>query len=41
MVEATWAETGVLSYQRLVTEDGQFVHLYQKYVNADSAVSQF
>jgi quinol monooxygenase YgiN len=39
MVEATRAETGVLSYHRFVSEDGQSVHLYEKYVDADAAVS--
>jgi quinol monooxygenase YgiN len=39
MAEATRAEEGVLSYQRFVTEDGQSIHLYEKYVDADAAVS--
>jgi quinol monooxygenase YgiN len=35
MVEATREEPGTLSYERFVTDDGKFVHVYERY--ADSA----
>jgi quinol monooxygenase YgiN len=37
MVRSTRDETGVLSYQRFVTDDGRFVHVYERY--ADSATA--
>ena len=37
MVEATREEPGALSYERFVTDDGKFVHVYERY--ADSAAA--
>ena len=37
MVEATREEPGTLSYERFVTDDGKFVHVYERY--ADSAAA--
>lgn len=37
MVEFTRSEPGVLSYQRFASEDGKFVHGYERY--ADSAAA--
>jgi quinol monooxygenase YgiN len=39
MVDFTRTESGVLSYQRFVSEDGNFAHVYERY--ADSAAAQF
>ena len=39
MVESTRAEPGVLSYQRCVSDDGQFVHAYERYANSTAAVA--
>src|SRR5258708_13916024 len=39
MVESTRAEPGVLSYQRFVSDDGQFVHAYERYANSTAAVA--
>src|SRR3989442_507266 len=38
MVESTRAEPGVLSYQRFVSDDGKFVHVYERYANSAAAV---
>ena len=39
MVESTRAEPGVLSYQRFVSDDGRFVHAYERYANSTAAVA--
>jgi quinol monooxygenase YgiN len=39
MVEATRDEPGVLSYERFVTDDGRFVHVYERYVDSIAALS--
>jgi quinol monooxygenase YgiN len=39
MVESTRAEPGVLSYQRFVSDDGHFVHAYERYANSTAAVA--
>ena len=39
MVEATRVEPGVLSYQRFVSDDGKFVHAYERYANSTAAVA--
>src|SRR5256885_2027123 len=39
MVEATRGEPGVLSYERFVSEDGQVVHVYERYVDSAAAVA--
>jgi quinol monooxygenase YgiN len=37
MVAATRRETGVLSFQRFVSEDGSRVHIYERYADSDAA----
>ena len=37
IVEVTREEAGTLSYERFVTDDGKFVHVYERY--ADSAAA--
>jgi quinol monooxygenase YgiN len=39
MVEATRKETGVLSYERFVTDDGRFVHVYERYADSAAALA--
>src|ERR1700688_1325591 len=39
MVEATRSEAGVLSYQRFVSDDGKFAHVYERYANSAAAVA--
>jgi quinol monooxygenase YgiN len=39
MVVSTQKESGVLSYQRFVTDDANFVHVYECYANSDAAVA--
>ena len=39
MVEFARQESGVLSYQRFVTPDGQFVHIYERYPNSTAAAA--
>ncbi|HEX6443108.1 MAG TPA: antibiotic biosynthesis monooxygenase [Stellaceae bacterium] len=39
MVEFARQESGVLSYQRFVTADGQFVHIYERYLNSAAAAA--
>jgi quinol monooxygenase YgiN len=39
MVESTRQELGVLIYERFVTDDEQFVHLYERYANSAAAVT--
>lgn len=38
MVEATRREPGALSYQRFVSEDGETVHVYERYADSAAAV---
>ena len=38
MVEYARGETGVLSYQRFVSEDGAVVHVYERYADSAAAV---
>jgi quinol monooxygenase YgiN len=38
MVESTLAEIGVLSYERFVSEDGNFVHVHERYADSASAL---
>jgi quinol monooxygenase YgiN len=39
MVEFARQENGVLSYQRFITPDGQFVHIYESYLNSTAAAA--
>jgi quinol monooxygenase YgiN len=39
MVETTRKETGVLSYERFVTGDGRFVHVYERYADSAAALA--
>jgi quinol monooxygenase YgiN len=39
MVAFTRTEPGVLSYQRFVTEDGSFVHIYERYADSAAALA--
>ncbi len=39
MVESTLAEIGVLSYERFVSEDGQVVHVHERYADSASALA--
>jgi quinol monooxygenase YgiN len=39
MVEATRSEPGTLSYQRFVSDDGAFLHIYERYADADAALA--
>ena len=39
MLEFARQESGVLSYQRFVTLDGQFVHIYESYLNSTAAAA--
>jgi quinol monooxygenase YgiN len=38
MVEATREEPGTLSYERFVTDDGKFVHVYERYADSGAAL---
>jgi len=38
MVKSTRNEPGVLSYQRFVSDDGQRVQAYERYVDSDAAL---
>ena len=38
MVEATREEPGTLSYERFVTDDGKFVHVYERYTDSGAAL---
>jgi len=38
MVESTLGENGVLSYERFVSEDGEVVHVYERYADSPSAL---
>ena len=39
MVEFTRTEPGVLADQRCITEDGRFVHVYERYADSAAAVA--
>jgi quinol monooxygenase YgiN len=39
MVASTRDETGVLAYQRFVTDDRQTVHVYERYENSETAIA--
>jgi quinol monooxygenase YgiN len=39
MVETARAEPGVLNYERFVSGDEKFVHLYERYTNSAAAVA--
>ena len=39
MVEVAQSERGVLSYERFVTEDGKFVHIYERYADRGAALA--
>ena len=39
MVEATWAEPRVLSYERFISVDGTVVHVYERYADSAAAVA--
>jgi transporter family-2 protein len=39
MVESTRNETGVLAYQRFVSDDRQIVHVYERYENSAAAIT--
>jgi quinol monooxygenase YgiN len=39
MVEHARSEDGVLSYQRFISEDGQAIHVHERYVNSDAALA--
>jgi len=39
MVASTQAESGVLAYQRFISEDRQTVHAHERYENSDAAAT--
>jgi quinol monooxygenase YgiN len=39
MVESTRDELGVLNYERFVSDDGKFVHVYERYADSAAAVA--
>ena len=39
MVEHTHRESGVLNYERYVSEDGGIVHVYERYVDSAAAMA--
>jgi len=39
MVELTRREQGVLSYQRFISEDGETVHVFERYENSTAALA--
>ncbi len=39
MVASTVGEVGVLSYERFVSEDGNFVHVHERYADSASALA--
>jgi quinol monooxygenase YgiN len=39
MVESTRDEPGVLDYERFVSDDGKFVHVYERYADSAAAVA--
>lgn len=38
MVESARKESGCLSYQRFITADGKFVHVYERYADSGAAL---
>jgi quinol monooxygenase YgiN len=39
MVKSTRTESGVLSYQRFVSEDGSTIHVHERYADSESAIA--
>lgn len=39
MVDSTLGENGVLSYQRFVNEDGNIIHIYERYADSAAALA--
>jgi quinol monooxygenase YgiN len=39
MVAATRAESGVLAYQRFISDDRRTVHVHERYENSDAAIA--
>jgi quinol monooxygenase YgiN len=39
MIESTRDESGVLNYERFVSDDGKFVHVYERYADSAAAVA--
>ena len=39
MVAATRLEPETLNYQRFVTENGEFLHIYERYANCEAALA--
>ena len=39
MVECARGEPGVLSYQRFVSDDNKFIHVYERYADSAAAVA--
>jgi quinol monooxygenase YgiN len=39
MMESTRDEPGVLNYERFVSDDGKFVHVYERYADSAAAVA--
>jgi quinol monooxygenase YgiN len=39
MVESARGEPGVLSYERFATDDGKFVHVYERYTDSAAALA--
>ena len=39
MVASTLAESGVLHFERFLSEDGTKVHIYERYIDSESAVA--
>jgi quinol monooxygenase YgiN len=39
MVAATRLEPGTLNYQRFVTDNGEFLHIYERYANCEAALA--
>jgi quinol monooxygenase YgiN len=39
MVASTSAESGVLAYQRFISDDRQTVHVHERYENSDAAIA--
>ena len=39
MVASTRAESGVLAYQRFISDDRQTIHVHERYENSDAAIA--
>ena len=39
MVTSTQGESGVLAYQRFISDDRQTVHVHERYENSDAAMA--